>query len=66
MKESAFSTQYMSYSCIVSMEMESVTKITNLGLKMMVKSGLEKFILISLQAGRWLFLLQNFGFWALL
>ena len=35
-------------------------------LKIMVKSGLEKFILKYLHAGRWLFLLLNLWFWALL
>ena len=44
--------------------MESVTKNTIFGLKMMVKSGLEKIILKSLYAGR-LFFLLNLGFWAL-
>ena len=40
-------------------------KNTNFGLKMMVKSGLEKFILKSLlHAGKWLFLLLNLWFWA--
>ena len=40
--------------------MESVTKNTIFGLKMMVKSGLEKFILKSLHARRLLFLLLNY------
>ena len=35
-----------------TLKMESVTKNTIFGLKMMVKSGLEKFILKSLHAGR--------------
>ena len=35
-----------------TLNMESVTKNTIFGLKMMVKSGLEKFILKSLHAGR--------------
>jgi hypothetical protein len=40
--------------------MESVAKNdTIFGLKMMVKSGLEKTILKSLHAGRFLFLLLN-------
>ena len=39
--------------------MESVSKITIIGLKMMVKRGLEKFILKSLHTVRWLFLLLN-------
>jgi hypothetical protein len=34
--------------------MESVSKITIISLKMMVKSGLEKFILKSLHTVRWL------------
>ena len=37
--------------------MESVSQNTILHLKMMVKSGLEKFILKSLRAGQWLFLI---------
>ena len=41
-------------------------KNTIFGLKMMVKSGLEKFILKFLHAGRWLFLLLNLWFWTLL
>ena len=48
----------MSYSYIdFALKMESVTKNTIFGLKMMVKSGLEKIILKSLQAGKWLYLL---------
>ena len=44
--------------------MEPVFKITVFGLKMMVKSGLEKIILkSSLHVGRWLFLLLNLRFW---
>ena len=35
-----------------TLKMESVSKNTIFGLKMMVKSGLEKFILKSLHAGR--------------
>ena len=35
-----------------TLKMESVTENTIFGLKMMVKSGLEKFILKSLHAGR--------------
>ena len=43
---------YLSDSYIVfTLKMESVTKNTIFGLKMMVKSGLEKFILKSLNAG---------------
>jgi hypothetical protein len=34
------------------LEVESVSKNTILGLKIMVKSGLEKFIMKSLHAGR--------------
>ena len=41
------------------LKMESVTKNTIFGLKIMVKSGLEKNILKSLHAGRLLFLLLN-------
>ena len=44
-------TQYI----IATLKMESVSKITIFGLKMIVKSCLEKFILKSLHAGRWLF-----------
>ena len=51
---------------IFTLEMESASKNTIFGLKMMVKSGLEKFILKSLHAGRCLFLLLNLWFWALL
>ena len=40
---------------IATLNMESVSKITIFGLKTMVKSRLEKFILKSLHAGRWLF-----------
>ena len=35
-----------------TLKMESVSKNTIFGLKMMVKSGLKKFILKSLHAGR--------------
>ena len=35
-----------------TLKIESVTKNTIFGLKMMVKSGLEKFILKSLHVGR--------------
>ena len=46
-------TSYLTNSYIgFTLEMESVTQNTNFGLKMMVKSGLEKFILKSLHAGR--------------
>jgi hypothetical protein len=40
--------------------MESVSKNKNFDLKMMMKSGLEKSILKSFHAGRWLLLLLNF------
>ena len=56
----SFNTSYLTESYIVfTLKMESVSKSTIFGLKMMVKSGLEKFILKSLHAGRWLFLLLN-------
>ena len=46
----------MSYSTdsyiTFTLKMESVTKNTIFGLKMRVKSGLEKFILKSLRVGR--------------
>ena len=46
-------TSYLTNSYIIfTLEMESVPKIKNFGLKMMVKIGLEKFILKSLHAGR--------------
>ena len=52
----SFNTSYLTDSYIVfTLNMESVTKSIIFGLKMMVKSGLEKFILKSLHAGRWLF-----------
>jgi hypothetical protein len=41
--------------------MESATKNIIFGLKMMVKSGLEKIILKSLHAGRWLLFITEFG-----
>ena len=45
-------TSYLTDSYIgFTLKMESVTKNTIFGLKMMVKSGLEKFILKSLHAG---------------
>jgi hypothetical protein len=48
-----FNTSYLTNSCIgFTLKMESLTKNTIFGLKMMVKSGLEKFILKSLHAGR--------------
>ena len=46
-------TSYLTDSYIgFTLKMESVTKNTIFGLKMMVKSGLEKFILKSLHVGR--------------
>ena len=42
--------------------MESVSKNKIFGFKMMVKSGLEKFILKSLHVGRWLFFLLSLWF----
>ena len=46
-------TSYLTDSYIVcTLKMESVSKNTIFGQKMMVKSGLEKFILKSLHAGR--------------
>ena len=51
-------TSYLIDSYIVfTLKMESVSINTIFGLKMMVKSVLEKFILKSLHAGRWLFVL---------
>ena len=50
-----FTDSYIGFT----LKMESVTKNTIFGLKMMMKSGLEKIILKSLHAGRWLFLLLN-------
>ena len=51
-------TSYLTDSYIdFTLKMESVPRNTIFGLKMMTKSGLEKFILNSLHAGRWLFLL---------
>jgi len=48
-----FNTSYLTDSYIGStLKMESVSKNTLFGPKMMVKSGLEKFILKSLHAGR--------------
>ena len=56
-------TSYLTESYIAfTFKMESVTKNTIFGLKMMMKSGLEKIILKSLHAGRWLFLLLNLWF----
>ena len=46
-------TSYLTDSYIgFTLKMESVSKNTIFGLKMMVKSGLEKIILKSLHAGR--------------
>ena len=48
-----FNTSYLTDSYIVfTLKMESVSKNTIFGLNMMVKSGLEKFILKSLHARR--------------
>jgi len=45
-------TSYLTDSYIgFTLKMESVTKNTIFGLKMMAKSGIEKFILKSLHAG---------------
>ena len=49
-----------------TLKMKSVSKNIIFGLKMMVKSGLEKFILKSVHVGRWLFLLLSMGLGALL
>ena len=58
-------TSYLTDSCIVfTIKLESGSKITIFGLKMVVKTGLEKFILKSLHAGRWLFLLLKLRFCA--
>ena len=51
---------------VFTLKMESVPKNAIFGLKMMVKSDLEKFTLKSLHAGRWSFLLLNLWFWTLL
>ena len=60
-----FNTSYLTDSYIVFiLKLESGSKITIFGLKMVVKSGLEKFILKSLHAGRWLFSLLNLRFCA--
>ena len=59
--DQSFNTSYLTDSYIgFTLKMESVTKNTIFGLKIMAKSGLEKFILKSLLAGRQLFLLLNF------
>ena len=57
LKQNCFNTSYLTDSYIgFTLKMESVYKNTIFGLKMMVKSGLEKFILKSLHAGRFLLL----------
>ena len=49
----SFNTSYLTDSYIgFTLKKESVTKNTIFGIKMMVKSGLEKIILKSLHAGR--------------
>ena len=49
----SFNASHLTDSYIgFTLKMESVTKNTIFGLKMMMKSGLEKFILKSLHAGR--------------
>ena len=54
-------TSYLTDSYIgFTLKMESVSKNTNFDLKMMVKSGLENFILKSVHAGRWLFNISEF------
>ena len=59
-EQAILNTSYFTDSYIVfTLKMESQPKNIIFGLKMMVKSGLEKFILNSLHAGRWLFLLLN-------
>ena len=51
--QNGFNTSYLTDSYIgFTLKIESVTKNTIFGLKMMVKSGLEKFILKSLHAER--------------
>jgi hypothetical protein len=56
----------MSYLTSFLHSMKSVSTNTIFGQKIMVKCGQEKIILKSLHAGRWLFLLLNLSFWALL
>ena len=49
----SINTSYLTDSyAVFTLKMESVTKNTIFGLKMRVKSGLEKFILKSLRVGR--------------
>ena len=56
-------TQYMrNPDMVYVLKMEFVSKINIFGLKIMVKSGLEKFILKSLHAGSWSFLFLNLRF----
>ena len=51
--KSSLKTSYLTDSYIIfTLKMESVSKNTLFGLKMMVKSGLEFFFLKSLHAGR--------------
>ena len=58
-----FNTSYLTDSYIVfSLKMESVSKITTFGLKMMVKSGLEKTFLKFLHGHTMSFLLLNLYF----
>ena len=52
-KLSEIKTSYLTDSNVIfTLKMESVSKNTIFGLKMMVKSGLEKNILKSLRAGK--------------
>ena len=53
LSKTGVNTSYLTDSYnMFTLKMESVSKNTIFGLKMMVKSGLEKFILRSLHAGR--------------
>ena len=55
-QKAAFNTSYFTHSYIVfTLKMESLSKITIFGLKMMVKSGLEKIFLKFLHAEAILF-----------
>ena len=55
-----FNTSYLTDSYIVfTLKMESVSKNTIFGLKMMVKSGLEKIVLKFLHAGDYFLLLHK-------
>ena len=59
-----FTTSYLTDSYIIfTLKMESESKITIFGLKMMVKSGLEKIFLKFLHALTMPFLLLNLYFW---